>query len=37
MGAKNRTGQYGLEFEHLPLPEQLVRRLEAVVEELGQQ
>lgn len=37
MGAKNRTGGCGVEFEHLPLPEQLVRRLEAVVEELGQQ
>lgn len=34
MGAKNRTGRYGLELEHLPLPALLVQRLEAVVEEL---
>jgi len=35
MGCKNRSTIYGLELEHLPLPRQLLARLEAVVEELS--
>lgn len=35
MGAKNRSTPRGVELEHLPLPSQLLQRLEAVVEELS--
>ena len=34
MGAKNRTTAYGLELEHLPLPNALLLRLKDVQEEL---
>ncbi len=36
MGAKNRCTTYGVELEHLPLPDLLVDRLQAVVDELSQ-
>ena len=35
MGAKNRSTVYGVELEHLPLPEQVLNRLQAVVDELS--
>ncbi len=35
MGCKNRSTACGVELEHLPLPQQLLERLEAVVEELA--
>lgn len=35
MGARNRYTPYGLEMEHLPLPEQLLGRLQDVVDELS--
>lgn len=35
MGCKNRNTCYGVELEHLPLPQQLLERLEAVVEDLA--
>ncbi len=35
MGAKNRSTIYGVELEHLPLPEQVLNRLQAVVDELS--
>lgn len=35
MGCKNRSTCCGVELEHLPLPQQLLARLEAVVEELS--
>ncbi len=35
MGAKNRSTVYGVELEHLPLPDALVERLQAVVDELS--
>lgn len=34
MGAKNRSTVYGLELEHLPLPPQLLERLQTVVSTL---
>ncbi len=36
MGAKNRSTVYGLELEHLPLPPQLLERLQTVVSTLEQ-
>lgn len=35
MGCKNRNTCYGVELEHLPLPQQLLERLEAVAEDLA--
>ena len=35
MGSKNRSTVYGVELEHLPLPEQVLNRLQAVVDELS--
>ncbi len=36
MGAKNRSTTYGVELEHLPLPDALLERLQAVVDELSE-
>ena len=35
MGAKNRSTAYGVELEHLPLPDALLQRLQDVVDELN--
>ena len=34
MGCKNRTTQYGVELEHLPLPTQLLNRIAEARDEL---
>ncbi|MBQ3510081.1 MAG: lactate dehydrogenase [Peptococcaceae bacterium] len=36
MGAKNRSTAYGVELEHLALPDALLERLQAVVDDLNQ-